>query len=103
MKIISVNQAQTKGLHDVAFNMDKPVDAEVLRLVKMANVFFSAEGDVLKVRVSTEQPITATSIAAFQDALNQARALKTFNEEEAARKRERMLQVVGANTGLTLN
>ncbi|MEJ8816061.1 hypothetical protein WKW77_33745 [Variovorax ureilyticus] len=100
MKIFSINKEGTNSVHDVLFNIDSPIDCDVLCLVNVDGFSVKADGQCLRVRSTWNHVVDEEAVRKVNEALETAKAGMQRKDEEADRDRERMLNLVQANTGL---
>lgn len=100
MKVVSINAEQTAGFKQIAFNVDEELTPEFVSKIHYGSLKITGKETVLVVQLpaDSDTPFTAESVKS----LNQK--LKAVEDEfsEATIKRQRMLQAIANNTGLSL-
>ena len=101
MKIISLNREFTLDTRNLAFNLDEEPTKELIDLVEYGYLTLTWSGKVLKVSIPENESdyLNADNVKSLQDIIQEA-------EEEiqkAKDKRQKMLERIAKQTGLSLD
>lgn len=103
MRILSVNQENTVDDYNVAFNVDEPPREKLVGRIRYGTLGFRYSNGVLSVRASEEgSPIGAIVVNNINKKIAHEESAMAAEDARELEKRTRMLERVGANTGLPL-
>ncbi len=100
MKVLSINAEHTKSPKHIAFNTDEDLTGDLIRCIEFGTVKVSGSGKLLIVQLQEDDSELFTSESV--DALNDKLAAAVGELADLARKRQRILENIARQAGLSL-